>query len=327
MSTKKDVQPKLNLDSDMYLSLAVELYEKGTWSKEVLIKRITLYAAEKNMDMNAVNIFLERLTKEKEYTLDEKRNFLSVLRLDGKELKYGDVAKTMSDEMVEKFYDMEVSIMDSDKVESYHDLANFKSNINASQEENIIEDVVEEKTENKDNENKQNKNDESQKSEEVHVINQVENTSETLSGSMVETETTLNDSKANKIKFNLGFDMPDTEEEFEGHALNIMNPENESSVRKITISEERLEKLKKTKNKAINFFLKTAIVVVAVQLLHPLYSFGSIVGYNYFASEIRNGKFNPQNPVGKAIKKVVETIMNIGIPNEEKENEKGGRTR
>lgn len=408
---------------DMYLSLATELYENGTWSKDVLVRKVTLYAQEKKMDMNAISEFLDRLTKTKEYTIDEKRKFLSVLRLDGKELKYGDVADTMTDEMVQKFYEMEVATLDSDKIESYHDLANFKSDSNVSQEEkenkqnedvelvqkndtvgNItINDIVsgnfnsddllgknsddsdalfdklvngvnkdsfegvvvslttkmgplyarrfveewskghslDEETQNKELSNSESIENKQEKplipaKPEIEKLNIPEAPKIPAPGSenkseKVEPDVEENVNKATvvpKIPFDLaGEDMPETEEEFQEQAKKITSPEKESSVKKVFASPDRIEKLKKTKGKAINFFLKTAIVVTAVSFLHPVYSIAAIGGYLYFASEIKNGKFNPENSAGKAVKKVVETIMNIGLPKDKDKEKEGGKTR
>jgi len=69
------------MTNDMYLSLAIELFEKGTWSKEVFIKRIILYAKEKNMNMADIDEIIDRLTKPKEYTIEEKRKFLSLVTI------------------------------------------------------------------------------------------------------------------------------------------------------------------------------------------------------------------------------------------------------
>ena len=47
-----------------------------------------------------------------------------------------------------------------------------------------------------------------------------------------------------------------------------------------------------------------------------------IGGYLYFANRIKNGRFNPENPIGKGVKATVEKIMNLGLPKKEKEREK-----
>jgi len=425
------------MTEDMYLSLAIELFEKGTWSKEVFIKKITAYAKEKNIDMAIIDEIIDRLTKTKEYTIEEKRKFLSFVTISGDELKYGDVAFEMSDEMVEKFYEMEKESLDKDEIEALHNMEDTKaSDVEIKKEEaneNVIVDVNKEELEQKeelveeivpeisykeevkeeikiiDNHTKifGNKsisdiiygnytandilgnNDvereerfkflvENVKVEDLRdvansLINKIEPSyclnftieweklhKEELSNiektkeKLIENEenkideTTLNTmdevvesldnnnvsehkEEANAPKLvipKLSFDaygeddLPTTEEEYKEQAENISKNEKDSSVRKVNISPERLAKLKKTKNKAINCFLKTGMVILAFHLLNPLVAVGTVAGYMYFAEEIRCGTFNPKNPVGKAVKYAVEKVMNIGL-NKDKENERG----
>jgi len=116
------------MNDDMYLSLVAELYENGTWTKEIVRKKLKLYAEENNIDNSIIEDLIQRITMEKEYSLEEKKAFLSVIRLmDGKELKYGDVVDSMSDDTIERMYQFEVSSLSSDKIEELHDLAGFKS--------------------------------------------------------------------------------------------------------------------------------------------------------------------------------------------------------
>lgn len=124
------------MNNDIYLNLAVDLYNNGTWDKETLIRRVTLYAKEKNIDMTAINAFLDRLTKVKEYTIEDKRKILSVIKLGEDELKYGDVVNTMADDMVEKFYNVEENSLGKDRIEKYYELAtNTKAGIKQNEEE------------------------------------------------------------------------------------------------------------------------------------------------------------------------------------------------
>lgn len=124
------------MNNDIYLNLAVDLYNNGTWDKETLIRRVTLYAREKNIDMAAINAFLDRLTKVKEYTIEDKRKILSVIKLGEDELKYGDVVNTMADDVVEKFYNVEENSLGKDRIEKYYELAtNTKAGIKQSEEE------------------------------------------------------------------------------------------------------------------------------------------------------------------------------------------------
>ena len=125
------------------------------------------------------------------------------------------------------------------------------------------------------------------------------------------------------------FNMPETEEEYKAQEKNITTPEKDSSVRKVSISPERLAKLKKTKAKVLNFAIKTAMMVAAFALINTPSAMILTAGYMYFANAIKNGEFNPSNPIGKAIKNSVEKVMYIGMTKKEREEleKEGGRTR
>ena len=453
------------MTNDMYLSLAIELFEKGTWSKEVFIKRIILYAKEKNMNMADIDEIIDRLTKPKEYTIEEKRKFLSLVTILGDELKYGDAVSEMSDEMVEKFYEMEKESLEKDKVETLHNMVKSSQNKENIAEEEVVEEqkedavvetvlevpekendvfvypeneenfefevvgnqvfvfpgeieeiskeVVSESATIIDNNTKflggksindiihgnytvndilGNTNEEREerfkflvenvkvedlrdvanslvnkldpsyclnftiewekihneelKDEEIRVENEIvtkkeeAKVDETVSPLMGSAAQELENDSVEELSVNeegsiprfvipkLSFDsygeddLPRTEEEYKEQAENISKTEKDSNVRKVNISPERLAKLKKTKNKAINCFLKTGMVILAFNLLNPLVAIGTVGSYMYFAEEIRCGTFNPKNPVGKAIKYAVEKVMNIGIK-KDKENERG----
>lgn len=388
---------------DIYLSLAIELFEKGTWSKDVFIKKITLYAKDKNIDMAIIDEIIDRLTKQKEYTIEEKRKFLSHVTLSDNELKYGDAALEISDEMVEKFYKIEqnekvveeiipefsyedevseeINVIDnntkifgnksiSDIIHGNYTANDIFGNSDAEREERfkfLVENVKVEDLRDVAN-SLMNKLEPSYclnftlEWEKIHKeeINDIEKTEEKITEKVVnednhETkveETTLQfvDAVDEEIRKNetseqseeevlevngpkffipkLSFDsygeddLPTTEEEYKEQAENITKTEKDSTVRKVNISPERLAKLKKTKDRAINCFLKTGIVILAFELLNPIVAIGTVVSYMYFAEEIRCGTFNPKNPIGKAIKYTVEKVMNIGIK-KDKGNERG----
>lgn len=365
--------------NDDYLSLAAELVQSGTWDRDTFLKRVTLYANEKNIDINAINDFCERVVG-KEYSLNEKRSFLSVLTLNGEELKYGNAVETMKDDMVERFYKMETSSLSRDKIEEYHVLASKKSNSvvqieEKEYEEPVLLNVEEQKKEevvlhspnsaNDENKvirarivkedksidlpvrivNRNQEIEEKQSQDELFEENVFNMPEPVLEEKIVVTnnnsvepvlDTPEESSKENSEKNddnNLetvippllltenDYDMPHTEEEFKKQDDGITKKEKDSSVRKIQISPERLAKLKKTKSKVINYFLKAAVVVVGVHCLGPLVGGGLILGYSYFAEEIKAGTFNPNNPVGKAVKYAVEKVMYMGMNNDK---EKGG---
>lgn len=385
------------MTEDMYLSFAIELFENGTWSKDVFIKRITLYAKENNMDMSAIDEIVNRLTKKEEYTIDEKRRFLSFVTISGDELKYGVAALNMSDEMVEKFYEMEKGTLSKDKFEEFHNIAASNSVV---EEEVIQDEIIEEKvpeilieeepgveeviidnytklfgnksindiivgnytmndilgSSDSEKDARFNYLVQNVKSEDLRDVanslirvmdpsyclnftiewekfhknemNYLDENKEDVASNKVDTNEKDEENKEDtgvvvpEIDFD-SFGMPETEEEFKKQAENITKTEEDSSVKEVSVSKERLERLKKSKGKVINYFLKTAIVVGAVTLLNPSSTITLVGGYLVFANMIKKGKFNPENAVGKAIKGAVEKVMYIGMNKEEIENERG----
>ena len=290
------------MNEDMYLNLAVELYEKGSWDKDTFIKRVMLYAKEKNIDSKAIEQFIKRVTKEPEYTIEQKRKILSMITLDGTELKYGDAAHSMSEEMVEKFYELEEKALGKDKISELLDFKNLIHNLDLDGRNNTT-----------------NTNEETSK-DEVEILD--ENNSK--STSYVEPKVIPVTQKSETVVPPINFDIPDTEEEFEEVVEKITSTEKDSTVKTVNVTPERIEKLKKSKGKVKNYFLKTAMIIVAVYFLAPVESIALIVGYCYFADRIKNGTFNPENLVGKAVKSAVEKVMYLGM---NKENEKGGKTK
>lgn len=382
---------------DIYLSLSMELYEKGSWDKDTFIKRVKLYAKEKNMNMNAIDSFIKRVTKTHEYTIQDKRKFLAVVTLDGEELKYGDIANLMSDEQIEQFFGVEEERLGKEQIDKFFQQEDIKKEVEkdkVNEEHRQIVKVVKKSA---------SKNVQERKNEETKIIGNLTLTDikngnfvkddlrgktaheyisklnklvdavdkdsfsqvyDALKKNISETYAKMFEEEWNEKQFYkqeneesvqitntvvvppLIFDepktnssnvenivaepvkeeldnMPETEEEFEVQTENITKVESDSNVKNVEVSNERLNKLKKGKGKVINYFLKSAITISALLLIHPLESIPLIGGYLYFASEIKNGRFSPEKPVGKAIKKVVETIMNIGISKDELENERG----
>lgn len=383
------------MNEDIYLNLAVDLYSNGTWDKETLIRKVTLYAQEKNMDMVTIKAFLDRLTNVKEYTTEDKRKILSVIKLGESELKYGNVINSMSDELVEKFYKAEEESLGKDRIEKYYNIANNKV-IKPIKEEKqtVIQDVptkpkeltprdikivgnitledviygnytpddllgitekdsdeifnmlvssVDERSFNTVVANLRGKlgisyagkfTEEWRKAHSNVSQKEQQNEKKLEDNGFHKPEPLTDSSKKDEKKRVVippfaDFNMPETEEEYEEIEKKVTTPEKDSSVRKINISPERLAKLKKTKNKVLNFSIKTIMLVAALNLLNPIAAIGLVGGYMYFAEEIRCGKFNPSNPIGKAIKSTVEKIMYIGMGKDKKEEleKEGGKTR
>jgi len=380
---------------DIYLNLAVELYQNGTWNKEIFEKKVLLYAKDKEIKDKDIKEFINRVLKPKEMTIDEKKEYLSKVTFDGVELKYGDVIEAMSDETIEKFYELEMSrssVNEATKKEEKK-LVNLKEmqaeeevkkNEYTNEEDSILKVSVEDikngnysaddilgitekdadelfetlvnvvKPEDfnkvvyslrerlgKDYSStfaiawaKKHSNDMDkinlEEKEETFEASEVNNEEISISREEPQEEAPnvevveTNEVVVPKIEFEES-DMPETEEEFVSQAENITKKEEDSNVRKVEASSERINKLKKNKGKIINYFLKTTIVVAAVTLLTFPSAAASIGGYLYFSNRIKNGNFNPgdKNLVGKAVKSVVEKIMYMGMSKEEIENEKG----
>lgn len=353
----------MNMDAfngDMYLSLVASLHESGTWSNEMVRKKLTLYAEENNIDMKVMEELIQRITKEREYTLEEKRAFLSVLRLvDGKELKYGDVVESIAPEMIEKLYEVEVANLSGEKIEELHDLAKFKKEQEKVETQtppedwyrplNSEEDVIDEsRTESVENWYKSNYDDvamyidpviESNKEksfvapaiereEEPVVAEPVVTFTEEESPVVPEMEQTEDPVVEGEIPIRSVFDfdfsdMAQTDEEFDEVETNINRPERDSPVRQVDASSERVEHLKKGKSKVKNYFLKTAIIIVSLSLLSPALTLPLIGGYVHYARKIKNGEFVPKNNFQELIKNTVEKIMYIGMNKEAIEEERG----
>lgn len=421
---------------DIYLNLAIELFEKGTWTKDVFIKRVTLYANEKGMDMNSINDMIDRVTKPKDFSIDEKRDILSKITIVENELKYGEAARLMDDGDVVKFFEMEQSSLGIDKLTELLE-NNTKEKV---EDNNIIEEVKpEEKTPSKIIINRKDirvvkspskkedvmvdlntpvsafeddakVDDDSNTFEEVKKEPVLDLSSEihTL-GPIIEEPKVLNNLSVEDIvnnkysledllgktsddldkyldelaknieekdvvrvskafedrigiayakKFNKrwnkvhevdsleetpskeeeiikddsrfvippisleGFDedLPKSEEEFTKEAEKMNKPEKDSKVRVADVSKERLARLKVNKQRAINSFLKTSVLVLAYSFMNPYLAVGATLGYMYFADSIRSGDFKANNPVTKALKWSVEKVMYLG---KDKEEERG----
>lgn len=421
---------------DIYLNLAIELFEKGTWTKDVFIKRVTLYANEKGMDMNSINDMIDRVTKPKDFSVDEKRDILSKITIVGNELKYGDAARLMDDGDVVRFFEMEQNSLGIDKLTEL--LENNTKEI--IEDNNIIEEVKpEEKKPSKIIINKKDirvvkspskKEDlvvdlntpvpaledetkvepvlntiEEKKEpvldlssvfhvpepivEEPKVLNNLSvedivnnkyslgdllgKTSDDLDKNLDELAKNIEEKDVVRVskafedrigvayakKFNErwnkvhtldnleekpvskeeeiikddssfvippisleGFDedLPKSEEGFTREAEKMNKPEKDSKVKVVDVSKERLARLKTNKQRIINSFLKTGVLVLAYSFMNPYLAVGATLGYMYFADAIRSGDFKANNPVTKALKWSVEKVMYLG---KDKEEERG----
>lgn len=97
--------------------------------------------------------------------------------------------------------------------------------------------------------------------------------------------------------------------DFEKVARNINVPE-ESTVKKVDASKERIDKLKKGKGKKVKKFLITAGVITgAAMFLAPLDFAAGCIGYALISNAIDKGKFNPKTMVGIGFKNLMLRIM------------------
>lgn len=286
-------------DKYEYLSMVAMLYETGNWDEKTVIKRVESYAKDNNIDEKVIEEFLGRLIKKKEHSKEEKVAFLATLKFNNGELKYGDAVKIMTDDMVEKYYEIERKAMGEEAAEKLHD--NLKDNaVKEESHENKVENAVE--------------GEYSFKGGERTILNSNSNTETNERSS---SNSTSQESQSSGVKSE-----PTTEQDFKNTANNMGSAEQDSNVRHVDASPERIERLKKNKSKVKQFFLKAGVVVLTV-MLTSTFSIPLIGGYLVVANQIKNGKFNMPGAVGQGVKKVVEGIMNLGKSKEEIEEERG----
>lgn len=346
------------MNEDEYLSTLVMLYESGHWDEETVRKQALLYAKERGYDKSLIDEFLNRLFPKKDITIDDKREVLKNAKFSTGELMYPSVVDKMTDEQVEKLYEIETKSAVKEKEEEkekFEEKANEKLVPDESEkkESNVIKvpvKIVEVKEETNEGEEVVEapknvkpipiKTEPEEKKDDLPIIDfsaflekeleKEKNTEEKEEKVEEEKEDEFIDFARLAEETNAFFEggsEPSTEEEFTDVHDNITNKEKDSSVRVVEISPERQAKLKKKKQKVINYFLKGAIIVSALLLLHPVESLPLIGGYLYFASKIKDGTFMPKTKIGEGVKSVVTSIMNIGIKKEDEILEEGGRTK
>lgn len=87
-------------------------------------------------------------------------------------------------------------------------------------------------------------------------------------------------------------------------------------------SPETIENNRERKFNLKSTFLKSLIVVGSFLVAGPVYAAAGIVTYNILAHKIKNGTWNPTNPITQAMKYSVEKVMNVG-----KNKKDGGRVK
>ena len=108
------------MDEDMYLSTAVQLYENGIWTEEIVRKQVLLHAKEKGIDRKTIDEFFDRLFAKKELTIEDKREYLRNAKFSNGEPIYpNNAVDKMSDEHVEKLYAVETQPVKKDASDWY----------------------------------------------------------------------------------------------------------------------------------------------------------------------------------------------------------------
>lgn len=123
-----------------------------------------------------------------------------------------------------------------------------------------------------------------------------------------------------------------SEEEYVNTRDNLTREEDDSSVKFVPTTKERIEKLKKQKKSLKTWFLQIGLVVLGFYIFNPISMGVTIAGYNLLASKIKDGSFEPKNKFEERAKDVIESIMYIGTnmnklkAQERKEKKNGGKS-
>ena len=123
-----------------------------------------------------------------------------------------------------------------------------------------------------------------------------------------------------------------SEEEYAKANDNLTREEDDSSVKFVPTTKERIEKLKKQKKSLKTWFLQIGLVVLGFYIFNPISMGVTIAGYNLLASKIKDGSFEPKNKFEERAKDVIESIMYIGTDmhklkaQERKEKKNGGKS-
>lgn len=296
-----------------YLSMAYSLYELGTWDKDTVIKRVAAWGKENNVDEQVIREFLSRVDNQKsveqkpevvEHSLEEKRAFLAAVAFKNGELKFGEAANIMEPDMVERYYAAETRTMSEEDVEKLH------KQVKELPKEEIVDGEY------------------AFKGGERTVVTPEPKKEEPQPVALVPKEEpqpiVIEPLRAPEPQDSTPKEEPTTEEDYQRTAENISGPEEDSTVRVQEVSEERRERLKKSKNRAKSFFLKAGIVTLTF-LVTSGFTIPIVGGYLILANKIRKGEFNPTTKIGQFTKSTVEKIMNLGKTKEEIEEEEKER--
>lgn len=104
------------MNEDLYLSTAINLYESKVWDDKVFKENVLKHAKEKNLDINAINELINRVLPKKDFTISEKRQFLTNLTFNEGGLKYPNAVEHMADTTVEKLFEIEKASKSYDEI-------------------------------------------------------------------------------------------------------------------------------------------------------------------------------------------------------------------
>ena len=244
---------------DSYLNLAEELYYNKTWTREEFINRVSSYGKDNGIDENIISDFIrEVFTKElgNEYSIEEKRAFLAAVTFKDGTLKYGEAVKFLEDARVEKCYEVESNELGPDETERLHN--KLKGVSTPQVDPNGYRIVGGERTVIAPERNPLPRPVQPQNP-------QVDpNAYRNAGGERTQT-------RPNAATSTPQHNEPQTNEDYERVLRNITEPEPESDVRQVHASEERINKLKKSKPRVMRYFLKSAFVVLVSSASTPFF--------------------------------------------------------
>ena len=104
------------MEDDIFLSTAIDLFKGGVWNEETFRRQVLTHAKESGLDEKAVNDLLIRVIPVKDFTLEDKRNFLRNVKFKNGDLKYPNAVDDMPDVTVEKIFEAERKSLSDDEI-------------------------------------------------------------------------------------------------------------------------------------------------------------------------------------------------------------------
>lgn len=104
------------MSEDLYLSTAISLYESKVWDEKTFKENVLKHGKEKNLNMSAIEELINRVLPKKDFTIEEKRQFLGNLTFNEGGLKYPNAVEHMADITVEKLFEIEKLTKSHDEI-------------------------------------------------------------------------------------------------------------------------------------------------------------------------------------------------------------------